>query len=33
MTTVSSAPTFIAPSAASHTADGRARTSEVRTFG
>ena len=33
MTTVSSAPTLIAPSPAAITADGRARTYEVRTFG
>ena len=33
MTTFSSAPTLIAPSAASHTAEGRARTYVVRTFG
>ena len=33
MTTVSSAPTIIAPSSAAHTADGRTRTYEVRTFG
>ncbi len=33
MTTPVSTPTLIAPSAAAHTADGRARTYEVRTFG
>ncbi len=33
MTSPSSAPTMIAPSAAAHTGDGRARTYEVRTFG
>src|SRR6478609_2602280 len=33
MTTPSSAPTLIAPSPAAHTADGHARTYEVRTFG
>lgn len=33
MTSVSSAPTIIAPSPAALTADGRARTYEVRTFG
>ena len=33
MTSPSAAPTLIAPSPASVTADGRARTYEVRTFG
>ncbi len=33
MSSPSSAPTLIAPSPAAHTADGRARTYEVRTFG
>src|SRR6478609_2068542 len=33
MSTPSSAPTLIAPSPAAHTADGHARTYEVRTFG
>ena len=33
MTTPVSTPTLIAPSVAAHTADGRARTYEVRTFG
>ena len=33
MTNPSSAPTLIAPSPAAHTADGQARTYEVRTFG
>ncbi|MDR6165824.1 hypothetical protein QE367_000028 [Microbacterium paludicola] len=33
MSTPSSAPTLIAPSLAARTADGRARTYEVRTFG